>query len=134
MEALARDLGVDGDVGFLGRVDRETLPRWLPDADLYVSASHSDAASVSLMEAMSCGLPCVVSDIPANREMVAEGRTGFCADFDGPAGAGRIVEILRDPPRARQMGREARAAAVERYDAARAHDRLWEMCREIAAA
>ncbi len=132
LEALARSLGIGEAVRFLGRVDRDLLPRWLPDADLYVSASLSDGASVSLMEAMACGLPCVVSGIPANLEMIDEGKTGFCSDYGGSEAAGRIAEVLRDRPRARAMGMEARAAAVERYDAARAHDRLWEVCRRLA--
>ena len=46
-------------------------------ADLYLSASHSDGSSVSLMEALGCGLPVLVSDIPGNREWVTDGEQGW---------------------------------------------------------
>jgi glycosyltransferase involved in cell wall biosynthesis len=46
-------------------------------ADLYISPSHVDGSSVSLMEALACGLPALVSDIPANQEWVSEGVNGW---------------------------------------------------------
>jgi glycosyltransferase involved in cell wall biosynthesis len=69
--------GVADRVKYIGRVPRSDLPRYYQMADLYVSASHIDGSSVSLMEAMACGLPCLVSDIPANREWVNEGVNGW---------------------------------------------------------
>ena len=64
----------DGDVldrvQFGGRVSQADLPAWYRRADLFISPSHVDGSSVSLMEALACGLPVLVSDIPANREWV----------------------------------------------------------------
>ena len=60
-------------------------------ADLYISASHVDGSSVSLMEALACGLPCVVSDIPANKEWVTDGVNGWIFP-DGDVDA--LAEII----------------------------------------
>jgi glycosyltransferase involved in cell wall biosynthesis len=59
-----------------GTVAYDELSAYYRSADLYVSASLSDGSSVSLMEALACGLPALVSDIPSNREWVqaAHGR------------------------------------------------------------
>lgn len=57
-------------VHFGGQVRGDDLPDYYRSADLYVSASHSDGSSVSLMEALACGLPVLVSDIPGNREWI----------------------------------------------------------------
>ncbi len=57
-------------VHFGGHVRGDELPDYYRSADLYVSASHSDGSSVSLMEALACGLPVLVSDIPGNREWI----------------------------------------------------------------
>jgi glycosyltransferase involved in cell wall biosynthesis len=57
-------------VYFPGQVGYDKLPEYFRAADVYLSASHSDGSSVSLVEAMASGLPAIVSDIPSNREWV----------------------------------------------------------------
>jgi glycosyltransferase involved in cell wall biosynthesis len=59
--------------GFAGLLD---LPDIYRSADVYLSASHSDGSSVSLMEALACGKPVLVSDIPSNQEWVEPGEQG----------------------------------------------------------
>ena len=61
---------------FLGRVSERELAAWLRRSDLYVSASETDGSSVTLLQAMACGTPVLVSDIPGNREWVHAGLTG----------------------------------------------------------
>lgn len=62
-----------------GRVSNELLPDYMNEADLYIATSLSDGTSVSLLEAMACGLPVLVSDLPANREWVQLGVNGWLA-------------------------------------------------------
>jgi glycosyltransferase involved in cell wall biosynthesis len=69
--------GVADRVHMAGHVDYERLPDFYHAADLYLSASHSDGSSVSLLEAMASGLPSLVSDIPGNREWVEPGGSGW---------------------------------------------------------
>ena len=64
-------------VVFHGTASTNELPDVYRSADLYMSASHSDGSSVSLMEALACGLPVLVSDIPGNREWVFDGQQGW---------------------------------------------------------
>lgn len=69
--------GVLDKVHFTGQVAQQNLPRYYHAADLYLSASLSDGSSVSLMEALACALPALVSDIPGNREWIEEGKEGW---------------------------------------------------------
>ncbi len=63
-----------------GRISLQALPDYYRAADIFVSASHVDGSSVSLLEAMACGKAVAVSDIPANLEWVKDGPTvGFSA-------------------------------------------------------
>lgn len=68
---------IQARIHWLGRQPYDTLPDYYRAADLYVSSSITDGSSVSLLEAMGCGLPVLVSDIPGNLEWVDEGMSGF---------------------------------------------------------
>ena len=63
-------------VHFPGWVNSQHLPGYYGAGDLFVSPSHCDGSSVSLMEALACGRPVLVSDIPSNREWVTPGDVG----------------------------------------------------------
>jgi len=66
----------------------EQLADYYRAADLYISASHTDGSSVSLMEALACGIPAAVSDIAGNLEWVTPGEQGWVFhvnDVDGLA-------------------------------------------------
>jgi len=60
-----------------GRVPNEDLIKYYGAADVYVTPSHVDGSSVSLMEALACGLPSIASDIPANLEWVYHNENGW---------------------------------------------------------
>jgi len=106
-QSLAGELGVADSVLFRGGYSPDELPGLLAEHDAYVSASLWDGASQSLMEAMACGTFPIVSDIPANREWLKDGRD--CLLF--PAGDWRrLAEILLDLPRRGELIRQAVAA------------------------
>ncbi len=70
IEKILADGGVMDRVIFPGQVPNTELPVYYRAADLYISASHTDGSSVSLMEALACGTPAAVSDIPSNLEWI----------------------------------------------------------------
>jgi glycosyltransferase involved in cell wall biosynthesis len=77
LQSILLDAGMNERVYFGGQVDPDKLTRFYQASDLYISASQSDGSSVSLMEALACGLPALVSDIPGNREWVTPGDQGW---------------------------------------------------------
>ncbi len=62
--------GLDDKIQVIGRVPNKELPLFLNAADVYVSPSLSDGTSLSLLEAMACGLGLIVTDVPAIKEWV----------------------------------------------------------------
>ena len=98
-----------------GYLPQKDLPRFYRMADLYISPSHVDGSSVSLMEALACGLPCLVSDIPANKEWVCEGSNGWLfPDGDAAALAGKILAAIENRASLPAIAREARRTAEEK--------------------
>ena len=109
--------GVLDQVTFGGQVSQTELPRWYHRADVYISPSHVDGSSVSLMEALACGLPCLVSDIPANKEWVTEGENGWLfSDGDADALAAKILQAFDQRKSLPEISRAARAVAEDRAD------------------
>ena len=102
-------------VHFAGQIGQQALPEYYHAADLYVSASHSDGSSVSLMEALACGLPALASDIPGNREWLADNPAGWLfADGDAQAVADGILTAYAQRKSLTRMRAAARALAEKR--------------------
>ena len=104
----------NGAAGLLISVslEHEKMPKMYHESDLYICASPSDGSSVSLLEAMACGLPVIVYDSAGNREWVQQGVNGWlCEDVNSFAQA--IVEAARMGPAERKRMGEANRAVVE---------------------
>ena len=131
LHRLFHDAQMLDRVHFFGQVSQRDLPRYYRAADLYVSASHTDGSSVSLMEALACGLPVAVSDIPSNREWVTPGQEGWLfPDGDADALAACILQAARLPPAERAaLGRRARARAEAQADWTRNFQRILAVYR-----
>ena len=97
LEREAKDLNIHSYIKFLGRVPHEEMPNLLAKANIYVSTSPYDGTSVSLLEALAAGAFPVVTDIPSNREWIADGDNGFLVPKENENMlAKRIVEAIRD--------------------------------------
>jgi L-malate glycosyltransferase len=115
LRQLVEHSGVQDRVIFGGQVGQAALPGYYRAADLYLSASHSDGSSVSLLEALACGLPALVSDIPGNREWVTPNHNGWLfPDGDAHALAEHICQAALQAGGLAEMRRAARAVAGRR--------------------
>ena len=104
-------------VHFGGQVSQADLPRWYHMADLYISPSHVDGSSVSLMEALASGLPCLVSDIPGNREWIEDGANGWLfRDGDADDLAEKILYAIKNRRSFKKIGESARKTAEQKAD------------------
>jgi glycosyltransferase involved in cell wall biosynthesis len=107
--------GLLQSVHFAGFVDHNRLATYYRSADIYVSASRSDGSSVSLMEALACGVPALVSDIPGNCEWVEPGVNGWRfldGNIDSLITTLRI--LLEEKDSLARLGEAARTIAEKR--------------------
>lgn len=131
LEALATKLGLGPDqIRFAGRVPVADVPLWLRACDVFALTSPSEGFSCALAEAMASGLPAVVSDIPANHQLISSGENGIAV------GVGNIEEIsaafkrlLSDAKLRQSMGAAARRKIHENYSSTQVvalYQRLFE--------
>jgi glycosyltransferase involved in cell wall biosynthesis len=126
--------GVLERVHFGGQVSQADLPRWYHMADLYISPSHVDGSSVSLMEALASGLPCLVSDIPGNREWIDDGINGWLfRDGDVEDLAEKILYADKNRGSFAAIGEAARRTAEQKADWKQNFGKLLEAYNKAAS-
>jgi glycosyltransferase involved in cell wall biosynthesis len=120
LQDLVRQLNLERNVRFLGKMENETVWSLLKLCDVFCQPSRSEGMSNALLEAMGCGLPCVATGVGGTPEVLEDGRTGYIVPSeDYQAVAARILSLLHDPERAADMGRLARRVVEERFSAQR---------------
>ncbi|MFH1784727.1 MAG: glycosyltransferase family 4 protein [bacterium] len=101
-------------VYFLGNIEKVTP--YLQISDIFVLPSLSEGLSNSLLEAMACGIPAVVTDIGGNRDMIHDGINGFLFVPQNKARLKeKLVFLLENPTEKERLRKEARKTIEERY-------------------
>ncbi|MGH7171125.1 MAG: glycosyltransferase [Gemmataceae bacterium] len=114
LEGLVRSLQIESRVRFLGV--RFDVPDILRTIDVFALTSVSEAASLTLLEAMASAVPVVVTDVGGNPEMVRHGVEGLLVPRgDAGATAAALLRILDTPATAAAMGAAGRIRVLERY-------------------
>ncbi len=135
--ALARRIGVDARVHFCPAVSDDDLPRYLALADVFAFPSQNrlEGFGLAVAEAMACGLPVVISDMPGVREVIDEGVQGLLVEpLLADDLASKIRVLLDAPERAKRMGAAGRRRAEERYGLARVVGQLTRLYGALGAA
>jgi N-acetyl-alpha-D-glucosaminyl L-malate synthase BshA len=113
-ETLARDLGEDRHVTFLGKQDH--VERLIPNADVLLLPSELESFGLAALEAMACGVPPVATNAGGVPELVQHGVDGFLETVgDTTAQAERVTQLLTDPDLYTRMSRAARQSAEDRF-------------------
>jgi N-acetyl-alpha-D-glucosaminyl L-malate synthase BshA len=114
-ETLARELGVYQHCRFLGK--QEPVEEILSIGDLFLMPSGSESFGLAALEAMSCSVPAVTSNIGGLPELVIHGETGYICELDDlDAFVARSREILTDDGLQSRMALASRARAVDNFE------------------
>lgn len=130
LESLAIDLRIRDRVKFLGI--RSDIPDLMRAADVFALTSLSEAASLTLLEAMASGLPAVVTEVGGNPEIVRHDQEGLLflrGDTIGCAAGFR--RLFREPGLAARLGAAGRARALDRYRLDRTVEEYYHLYRRL---
>jgi glycosyltransferase involved in cell wall biosynthesis len=117
LRELAKELGVEHDTFFIGHC--EHIAELLAVSEVGVLSSKAEGFSNSILEYMAAALPVVVTNVGGAREAVTDGETGFIVPTgDDEAMAERIITVLSETERAREMGQRGKLIVEERFSCA----------------
>jgi glycosyltransferase involved in cell wall biosynthesis len=132
LEQQVRSLGLDSRVRFLGV--RHDVPVLLRAVDAFALTSVSEAASLTVLEAMAAARPVVVTEVGGNPEMVRAGIDGLLVPRgDAAATATALLTLLGDEALSRRMGAAARQRVEDRYQLDRTVEQYGERYRRAAS-
>jgi glycosyltransferase involved in cell wall biosynthesis len=110
-----RKRGLDGAVHFVGPLHGTDVVQAYVDADVFALPSYTENFGMTVVEAMACALPVVVSDqVNIHAEVTGAG-AGFVTRCDADEVAGALKALLCDAGRRRAMGDAGRRLVQERY-------------------
>lgn len=116
LESLASQLNLSSRVIFTGF--REDIHHYLKIMDIFLLTSFSEGTAITLLEAMASSLPCIVTNVGGNPEIVKDGETGFVIPSDDEKALAEKICMLfrdRDTDMIEKMGREGRRRFGENF-------------------
>lgn len=134
LEDAASRSGARARIRFVGEREGAALAELYRTADVYVSTSLTDGSSISLLEAMACGLVPVVADIPGNRQWVDDAAGMRFRPGDADSLAEALSRVLDDPDAAQARAAVSRDRVRTHADWARGPELLLDAARRAADA
>ena len=127
LQKMVRQLNLENNFSFLGFIPRSQLIKHYQNDTIYTAPSYYDALPTAILEAMACGMPIVSTNIPAIREAVVDGESGFLVPPREPKLlADSILKLLADKDLRRKMGQAARERVERQF--------TWDIVAEKALA
>jgi len=114
VEDMAKDLGISENTEFLGNV--RNVEEILGTSDLFLLPSEDESFGLAALEAMSCEVPVVASNVGGLKELISHGVDGYLIKVgDVEALAEYSLKILQDTELQERFGEKAREKVLEKY-------------------
>jgi N-acetyl-alpha-D-glucosaminyl L-malate synthase BshA len=114
VKSLVHELGLSGKVMYLGNQDR--VQHILPLADLFLLPSASESFGLVALEALSCGVPVVGSNVGGLPELISDDVNGYlCPIGDIDSMADKSLEILTNDNLSKKLSIGGRQVALDKY-------------------
>jgi len=112
-----RSLNIENNVILQNHVENSALPEYYHAADIFTMSSNYEGIPMVLFEASACGLPIVSTGMTGAIDTILDGETGYIVPIgDADALAHRLLELVENPDRAREMGKKGKTHVLEKFD------------------
>lgn len=132
LEKEIQKMDLQRKIVLLGYVKRSKLIQIYQNATIHVVPSHYEGLPTTLLEAMSCGLPVVATDIGGNNEVISFGENGFLVPPKSPEDMAKvIIRLLDDASLREKIGGAARKTIEEHYTWDKVADNILKCYKSI---
>ena len=114
IESIARKKGVN--IEFRENILNEKLPEELNKSEIFILPSLYEGCPKSLLEAMSCGLSCIGTNVEGIKEIIRHKENGYLCDTDVDSIKKAITEIFRNKELQEKIGKNARQTILEKFN------------------
>lgn len=121
----------DLDVSFKDHIPNFELPHVLNQADTFILPSYYEGHPKILLEAMSCGLPCIGTKVSGIRDDIEHMKSGFLCDTDYLSIANAIESVLSNDSLKLKIGQNARDYIIKNYSLDRIFNMELDVIREV---
>ncbi len=129
LQSLAKELGVEKQIHFLGfRTDVKEL---LSGADIFLFTTLQEGLPRSMMEAMAMGLPCVVSAIRGNVDLIEDGKGGYLRSSTDVDGFAEAIQNIAEDSDVREKMREYNLERIKDFDISVVEEEIRAIYREM---
>ncbi len=131
LKSIAQELGISGQIRFLGQIDEQEKFELLRMADIYVSTSQHEGFGIVYLEAMASNLPVICYDYGGQTDFLSSGANGYVIPLNNEeAFLGACATLIGDPDQRHKFA-ENNLRAVEDYYIDRCADRYLEVFERV---
>lgn len=114
LKKQAQEKNLENEIIFTGILNKKQVIEFLQNTDIYVNSSKSESMSTSIMQAMSCGLPIVASNIEGNLNLVKNNENGLIFELSNAEDlADKLLTLCKNENMRRSLGKMSRKFAVK---------------------
>jgi D-inositol-3-phosphate glycosyltransferase len=115
LQKLARKLGLQNTVTFVGRIEQKHLPPYYSAADVLVMPSYYESFGLVGLESLACGTPVVATEVGAMRSILRQGETGQIVPHADPRSLVQAIEIFISGSGTRKLSADMIRASVLKF-------------------
>ena len=109
-------LGLDSKVFFKGKIGNQDVSKALSDMDIFCAFSRSESFGVAVLEASSCGVPVVVTNVGGLPEVVLNNETGFVCNYNEKEISDKIIQLYHDKDLMLSLGENGARFVKSNFD------------------
>lgn len=131
-KGLAKNLGIEDHILFVGRIPRMDLPYYYAASDVFVIPSVIEAFGLVTVEAMACGKPVIGTNVGGIPGIIIDRFNGFLVEPKNPENiAEKIILLLENPKLQKKMGQSGRKIAEEKFDIKKRVRKILSMYKQL---
>ena len=122
---------MNGRLEWKGNIPNSKLPGYMNRSKIFVLPSHYEGHPKTLIEAMSCGMAVIGTDLPGIREVILHGENGWLCDTDTDSISQAIRHLLNEPALTLRLGNNARKFVIRNYALENIVDKELSLIEEV---